>query len=73
MKVGDLVIYVPRSHMSDKYKWKEKSTTKLTAPGILIEEVVNKGTASRMFSVRWHSGIVTDEWSAFLIPYGEEK
>jgi hypothetical protein len=73
MKVGDLVVYVPSPRTSDRYKWKKKSVTRLTAPGILIEEIIQKGTTSRMFSVRWHSGVVTDEWSAFLIPYGEEK
>jgi len=70
MKVGDLVEYVPST--SDRYKkWKKKSAMKPTAPGILIEEIAQKGTTSRMFSVRWHSGIITDEWAAFLLPYGE--
>lgn len=71
MKVGDLVEYIPGPSISERYKWKKKSVKGLTAPGILIEEIPQKGTTSRMFSVRWHSGIITDEWSAFLFPYGE--
>tara|TARA_R110000787_G_scaffold123556_2_gene234527 strand:- start:97 stop:315 length:219 start_codon:yes stop_codon:yes gene_type:complete len=71
MKVGDLVVYVRGPRKTDRYKWKKKSPMIPAAPGILIEEIAQKGTTSRMFSVRWHSGIITDEWTAFLLPYGE--
>ncbi len=67
MKVGDLVVYIstPRKSMST---WRHTETK---APGILIEELTPKGTTSRMFSVRWNNGVITDEWTAFLFPYGE--
>ena len=72
MKVGDLVEFIPPP--SPRRKWVSQARFRNhTAPGILIKEVANKGTASRMFTVRWHSGITTDEWVAFLMLYDDKK
>lgn len=72
MKIGDLVIYIPSP--SSLFKWKAWARPFLAvSPGIIIEEMDEKGTTTRRFKVRWHNGNVTEEWITYLETYGKGK
>lgn len=68
MKVGDLVKYV--NGVEGRYLWHQHKIVDLkTAPAIIIGEINERGTTTRRFTVRWHSGIITDEWISYLELY----
>ena len=69
MKLGDLVRYV--QNPAPRWKWRRRDDRR--GPGILIEEVEMPGTQSRRFKIRWHSGKVTEEWAAYLVPYAKRN
>jgi len=65
IKVGSLVKYMPSP--SSVFKWKTyifKEGRK--APGLVLREIIEKGTTTRRFEIRWQSGKVTEEWVSYL-------
>lgn len=72
MNVGDLVIYIPSP--SSLFKWKSWAKSFITVgPGVIIEEIEEKGTTTRRFKIRWHNGNITEEWITYLEVYGKGK
>jgi hypothetical protein len=72
MKIGDLVVYVPEA--SAVFHWQKMGVNNYkTAPGIIIEQVEHSISFTRRFKVRWHSGVITEEWISYLVEYDDEK
>tara|TARA_Y100001938_G_C7993162_1_gene380598 strand:+ start:262 stop:483 length:222 start_codon:yes stop_codon:yes gene_type:complete len=68
MKVGDLVTYMPEP--SALFKWEKYRDIGLrSSPGIVLEQVNHSLSHTSRFIIRWHSGIVTEEWSTYLESY----
>ena len=71
MKVGDLVKYVISP--SAVFKWeKYKDLSARKAPGLILEKVESELSHTRRFKIRWHTGLVTEEWITYLKSYDHE-
>ena len=66
MKVGDLVTFVPSA--SSTFKWERYIKPKVI-PGVILQELNEKGTTTRRFEIRWHDGDITEEWISHLEIY----
>ena len=71
IKVGSLVEYIPSP--SSVFKWeKYKDLSERKAPGLILEKLENGLSHTRRFKVRWHTGLVTEEWITYLKSYEHE-
>jgi len=71
MKIGDLVRYIPEP--SATFKWeKYRGVANRTAPGIVLEKMQHSLSHTRRYKIRWHTGIITEEWITYLEKYEDE-
>ena len=68
IKVGCLVRYVPDPSALFKWEGRLKINSRLE-PGIVIEQLEYTTSHTRRYKVRWHGGVVTDEWVTHLVKY----
>ncbi len=67
IKVGSLVKYVPSP--SATFKWEKYTDAFKSLPGVIVEELKEKGTTTRRFLIRWHDGEMSEEWISYLEEY----
>jgi|TARA_Y100000114_G_scaffold67431_1_gene61822 hypothetical protein len=68
MKVGDLVTYVPEP--SALFKWERyRGLGQRRPPGIIVEAIEHSYSHTPRFKIRWHTGIITEEWASYLKIY----
>lgn len=64
IRVGALVRYIPNP--SALFKWEKYVNEEARNPGIVVKELIAKGTTTRRFLIRWKDGKLTEEWISYL-------